>query len=32
VKKTGGPTRLGVIFNRRKYYIPSIVYKFISKK
>lgn len=32
VKKTGGPTRMGVIFNRRKYYIPSIVYKFISKK
>lgn len=32
IKKTGGPTQLGVIFNRRKYYIPSIVYKFISKK
>lgn len=32
VKKTGGPTRLGVVFNRRKYYIPSIVYKFISNK
>lgn len=32
IKKTGGPTQLGVIFNRRKYYIPSIVYKVISKK
>lgn len=32
IKKTGGPAQLGVIFNRRKYYIPSIVYKFISKK
>jgi Mrp family chromosome partitioning ATPase len=32
IQKSGGPTSIGVVFNRRKYYIPSIVYKVISKK
>ncbi|HCY88283.1 MAG TPA: hypothetical protein DHV36_24310 [Desulfobacteraceae bacterium] len=30
IKKSGGPTAIGVVFNRRKYYIPRYVYKFIS--
>ncbi len=32
IQKSGGPASIGVVFNRRKYYIPSIVYKVISKK
>jgi Mrp family chromosome partitioning ATPase len=32
IKKGGGPSSIGVVYNRRKYYIPSIVYKVISKK
>ena len=31
IKKSGGPTAIGIIFNRRKYYIPRFVYKIISK-
>ncbi len=30
IKKSGGPTAIGIVFNRRKYYIPRFVYKFIS--
>ncbi|MCG8634083.1 MAG: CpsD/CapB family tyrosine-protein kinase [Desulfobacterales bacterium] len=30
IKKSGGPTAIGVVFNRRKYYIPRSVYKLIS--
>ncbi|MCG8615116.1 MAG: CpsD/CapB family tyrosine-protein kinase [Desulfobacterales bacterium] len=30
IKKSGGPTAIGVVFNRRKYYIPRWVYKIIS--
>lgn len=32
IKKSGGPTTIGVVFNKRKYYIPSSFYKLISKK
>jgi len=32
IRKSGGPSSIGVVYNRRKYYIPSIVYKVISKK
>jgi Mrp family chromosome partitioning ATPase len=32
IQKCGGPAAVGVVFNRRKYYIPSFVYKVISKK
>lgn len=31
IKKTGGPP-IGIVFNRRKYYIPSLVYRLIAKK
>lgn len=31
IKKSGGPTAVGVIYNRRKYYIPRLVYKILSK-
>ncbi|OGR11158.1 MAG: hypothetical protein A2097_04065 [Desulfobacula sp. GWF2_41_7] len=32
IRKSSGPVSIGVVCNRRKYYIPSIVYKVISKK
>jgi hypothetical protein len=32
IKKSGGSSAIGVVCNRRKYYIPSTVYKVISKK
>ncbi|MBU3950553.1 MAG: CpsD/CapB family tyrosine-protein kinase [Proteobacteria bacterium] len=32
IKKSGGPATIGVVFNKRKYYIPSGFYKLISKK
>lgn len=31
IKKSGGPTAIGVVYNRRKYYIPKGVYKLIAK-
>lgn len=31
IKKTGGPI-IGIVFNKRKYYIPSFVYRLIAKK
>ena len=31
IKKSGGTSSIGIVCNRRKYYIPSIVYKVISK-